>query len=239
MKIELDNLSHSYDVEVLHDLSLVLDQYKAVAIIGISGSGKSTLLRILSGLEQPTSGAVRVNDHDVTSPEYRRQVGFVFQHHSLFPHLTLLRNITLVLEKTRGYTPDQAKARAMEFLDLLHLADQAHKVPKNVSGGQAQRGSIARALSLDPEVVFLDEPTSALDPILTHEVLSAITELRDIGKGFVLVSHVMNFVGAFADYVIYMHQGRIAEHGAPTILDDPQSAELREFMSKVPDCSFR
>ncbi len=238
MKIELDRLSHSYDVEVLRDLTLSLVDYKAVAIIGISGSGKSTLLRILSGLERPTAGAVRVNGHDVTSADYRKQVGFVFQHHALFPHLTLLRNITLVLEKARGYSPEQADARAKEFLELLHLADQAHKLPRNVSGGQAQRGSIARALSLNPEVVFLDEPTSALDPILTFEVLSAITELRDIGKGFVLVSHVMNFVRAFADYVIYMHEGRIAEHGVPTILESPCSVELRDFMAKVPDCSF-
>ena len=238
MKIKLESLSHSYDVEVLHDLTLSLTDYKAVAIIGMSGSGKSTLLRILSGLERPTAGTVRVNGHDVTSAEYRKQVGFVFQHHALFPHLTLLRNITLILEKTRGYAAPQARERAMELLDLLHLADQAHKQPRNVSGGQAQRGSIARALSMDPEVVFLDEPTSALDPILTFEVLSAITELRDIGKGFVLVSHVMNFVSAFADYVIYMHEGRIAEHGGPGILDDPCSVELREFMAKVPDCSF-
>ncbi len=239
MKIELEGLNHTYDVEVLRDLSITLRDYKAVGIIGMSGSGKSTLLRILSGLERPTSGTVRVNGHDVTNPEYRKQVGFVFQHHALFPHLTLLRNITLILEKTRGYSPDQAKARAMELLDLLHLADQAHKLPKHVSGGQAQRGSIARALSLDPEVVFLDEPTSALDPILTFDVLSAITELRDIGKGFVLVSHVMNFVRSFADYVIYMHQGRMAEHGDPSILDDPRSPELQDFMAKVPDCTFR
>lgn len=238
MKIELNRLSHSYDVEVLRDLTLSLADYKAVAIIGMSGSGKSTLLRILAGLERPTAGTVRVNGHGVTTSEYRKQVGFVFQHHALFPHLTLMRNITLVLEKTRGFAPARAKERAMELLDLLHLADQAHKLPRNVSGGQAQRGSIARALSMDPEVVFLDEPTSALDPILTFEVLSAITELRDIGKGFVLVSHVMNFVQAFADYVIYMHEGRIAEHGGPGILAEPRSEEMRGFMAKVPDCSF-
>ncbi len=239
MKIELSGLNHRYDVQVLRDLTLVLDGYKAVAIIGISGSGKSTLLRILSGLERPTAGNVRVNGHDVTNPDYRRSVGFVFQHHSLFPHLTLLRNITLILEKTRGYDPQRAEARATEFLDLLRLSDQAHKLPKNVSGGQAQRGSIARALSLDPEVVFLDEPTSALDPILTFEVLSAITDLRDIGKGFVLVSHVIDFVHSFADYVIYMHEGSIGEHGAPSILEHPQTPELRDFMAKVPDCAFR
>ena len=238
MKIELDRLHHRYDVDVLRDLTITLEDYKAVAIIGMSGSGKSTLLRILSGLERPTAGGVRVNDHDVTNPEYRKSVGFVFQHHSLFPHLTLLRNITLILEKTRGQSPAEAEARAMQFLELLHLADQAHKLPKNVSGGQAQRGSIARALSLDPDVIILDEPTSALDPILTFEVLQAITELRDIGKGFVLVSHVMSFVRAFADYVLYMDGGRIAEHGGPAILDDPRTPELQGFMARVPDCAF-
>ena len=239
MKIEMDSLNHRYDVDVLRDMTITLDDYKAVAIIGMSGSGKSTLLRILSGLERPTAGCVRVNGHDVTNTEYRKSVGFVFQHHSLFPHLTLLRNITLILEKTRGQSPAEAEARAMQFLDLLHLADQAHKLPKNVSGGQAQRGSIARALSLDPDLIILDEPTSALDPILTFEVLQAITELRDIGKGFILVSHVMSFVHAFADYVLYMDGGRIVEHGSPTILDDPQTTELRGFMARVPDCVFR
>ena len=238
MKIEIDRLNHRYDVAVLRDVTITLEGYKAVAIIGKSGSGKSTLLRILSGLERPTAGGVRMNDHDVTNTEYRRSVGFVFQHHSLFPHLTLLRNITLILEKTRKQSPAEAEARAMRFLGLLHLADQAHKLPKNVSGGQAQRGSIARALSLDPDVIFLDEPTSALDPILTFEVLQAITELRDFGKGFVLVSHVMSFVHAFADYVLYMDHGRIAEHGGPSILDHPQTPELQGFMARVPDCAF-
>lgn len=239
MNIHMEGLSHRYDVEVLRDLSITLQNYKAVAIIGVSGSGKSTLLRILAGLEQPTQGIVRVNDHDVTNLDYRRSVGFVFQHHGLFPHLSLLRNITLVLEKTRGQSREEAAANAHKYLDLLHLGDQVNKLPKNVSGGQAQRGSIARALSLDPEVIFLDEPTSALDPILTYEVLNAIKELRDIGTGFVLVSHVMNFVREFADYVIFMHQGSIAEHGPPTIMEEPQSYELQEFMNKVPDCSFR
>ena len=117
---------------------------------------------------------------------------------------------------------------------MLHLGDQVHKLPRNVSGGQAQRGSIARALSVDPEVIFLDEPTSSLDPVLTYEVLSAITELRDLGMQFVLVSHVMTFVRDFADYVVFMHAGEIGEHGPPSILDDPQTQGLQDFMEKVP-----
>ncbi len=234
MKIELNDLNHHYDVHVLRDLNFVLDGYKSIAIIGVSGSGKSTLLRILSGLEQPTSGTVRMNEHDVTAPEYRKTVGFVFQGHNLFPHLTLERNITLVLEKTRGYSKKEACKQACHYLELLHLGDQTHKLPRNVSGGQAQRASLARALSIDPEVIFLDEPTSALDPVLTYDVLTAIKELRELGMEFVLVSHVMSFVHDFADYVLFLKDGEIAEHGPPKILDSPQTQALQDFMDKVP-----
>jgi ABC-type polar amino acid transport system ATPase subunit len=234
MKIELNELNHHYDVHVLRDLNFTLEGYKSIAIIGVSGSGKSTLLRILSGLEQPSSGTVRVNDHDVTAPEYRKTVGFVFQGHNLFPHLTLERNITLVLEKTRGFSKEEAHKQACQYLELLHLGDQTHKLPRNVSGGQAQRASLARALSIDPEVIFLDEPTSALDPVLTYDVLTAIKELRELGMEFVLVSHVMSFVHNFADYVVFMENGAIAEHGPPSILDAPQTQALQDFMDKVP-----
>lgn len=234
MRIELNELTHRYDVDVLRDLNFAVQGYKSIAIIGVSGSGKSTLLRILSGLEQPTAGRVRVNEHDVTAPEYRKSVGFVFQSHNLFPHLTLMRNITLVLEKTRGFSKEAAHEQAQRYLNLLHLGDQTHKLPRNVSGGQAQRASLARALSIDPEVIFLDEPTSALDPVLTYDVLNAIKELRELGMEFVLVSHVMTFVHDFADYVVFMHDGEIGEHGPPAILDDPQTQALRDFMAKVP-----
>ena len=233
MNFELKDLSHSYDVEVLHDLKFKLDGYKSVAIIGISGSGKSTLIRLMSGLEIPTKGSINVDGYDVQDPEYKKQVGFVFQSHNLFPHLTLKRNITLVLEKTRGIEPDKAEEIANKHLKLLHLEDQANKLPKNVSGGQAQRGSIARALSINPDVIFLDEPTSALDPILTHEVLTAIEELRDLGKQFIFVTHVMSFVKDFADYVLFMDNGHIVEHGEPGILDNPKSKGLAEFMARV------
>jgi polar amino acid transport system ATP-binding protein len=234
MKVELNGLTHRYDVDVLRDLSITIERYSSIAIIGVSGSGKSTLLRILSGLERPTQGGVKVNEHDVTATQYRNSVGFVFQSHNLFPHLTLLQNITLVLEKTRGFTKSEAHEQAEKYLSLLHLSDQAHKLPRNVSGGQAQRASLARALSVKPEVIFLDEPTSALDPVLTYEVLSAIKELRELGMEFVLVSHVMSFVHDFADYVVFMKDGEIAEHGTPAILENPQTEALRDFMAKVP-----
>jgi ABC-type polar amino acid transport system ATPase subunit len=233
MKIEINNISHTYDVEVLHDLNLKLEGYKSVAIIGVSGSGKSTLLRMMSGLEMPTLGNIIINDTNVKDEGYKKKIGFVFQSHNLFPHLTLLRNITLILEKTRGMDKVEAEEIASKYLNLLHLEDQYYKVPKNVSGGQAQRASIARALSVDPDIIFLDEPTSALDPILTHEVLTAIEELRVLGKDFIFVTHVMSFVKDFADYVLFMHEGEIVEQGPPSILDKPKHPAFQAFMKKV------
>lgn len=233
MKLQIQNLVHNYDVEVLSNLNFELSQYHSIAIIGVSGSGKSTLLRIMSGLEKPTEGEIIINDLNVKDPDYRKHVGFVFQSHNLFPHLTLKENITLVLEKTRGIDPEEAEVIAIKNLNQLHLEDQYNKLPKNVSGGQAQRASIARALSVNPDIIFLDEPTSALDPILTFEVLSAIVELRDSGKEFIFVTHNMKFVKDFADYVIFMDKGEIVEYGPPSILDRPESEPLREFMHKL------
>lgn len=233
MKLNIKNINHSYDVEVLKDLELVLNGYHSIAIIGVSGSGKSTLIRIMAGLEKPTSGTITINDLDVFSSEYRNNVGFVFQQHTLFPHLSLIKNITLILEKTRGYSKEEAYEIAYKNLDRLKLKDQIDKLPKNISGGQAQRASIARALSIDPKIIFLDEPTSALDPILTDEVLSAVEDLKDLGKDFVFVTHVMSFVRDFADYVLFMDEGEIVEHGTPLILDSPKTEKLKSFMAKV------
>jgi ABC-type polar amino acid transport system ATPase subunit len=233
MKLDIMNVCHTYDVEVLHDLNLKLKDYKSVAIIGVSGSGKSTLIRLLSGLENPSSGLLYVNDTLVSDASYRKKIGFVFQNHNLFPHLTLKENITLILEKTRGMDKVTSLLTAEKFLTMLHLEDQMNKLPKNVSGGQAQRASIARALSINPDLIFLDEPTSSLDPILTHEVLTAIEELKGLGKDFIFVTHVMSFVKDFADYVIYMDKGEIVEMGSPDILSHPKSDALKAFMQKV------
>jgi polar amino acid transport system ATP-binding protein len=233
MKLSIRNLTHTYDVDVINDLSLELEGYKSIALVGVSGSGKSTLLRIMSGLERPTIGEVYINDLVVSNPEYRKHVGFVFQHHNLFPHLTLKRNITLILEETRDKSKAEAEAIALNQLAALRLEDQVDKLPKNVSGGQAQRASLARALALDPEIIFLDEPTSSLDPILTYEVLSAVEELRDSGKQFIFVTHVMSFVRKFADYIVFMENGNIVEQGPVAILSDPKTTSLKEFMRKV------
>jgi polar amino acid transport system ATP-binding protein len=233
MKIDIRNLSHTYDVEVLNNINLNLENYKSIAIIGMSGSGKSTLIRMLSGLEKPSVGEININNMNVLNDQYKKKIGFVFQNHNLFPHLTLKRNISLILEKTRGYSFEDAEKIACENLTLVHLEDQVDKIPKNVSGGQAQRASIARALSLNPDIIFLDEPTSSLDPILTYEVLQAIIELKALGKEFVLVTHVMSFVRDFSDYVIYMSEGKIVEQGTIDILDHPKTKSLKEFMEKV------
>ena len=233
MKIICEGLCHTYDKEILKNINLNLEGHKSIAIIGVSGSGKSTLLRLLSGLERPTDGTILVNNLDVSSQEYKKSIGFVFQNHNLFPHLTLERNISLVLEKTRGFSKIAAKNKAINYLSLLHLGEQIKKLPKNVSGGEAQRAAIARALALDAKIIFLDEPTSSLDPILTDEVLSAIENLKDSGKTFVFVTHVMSFVKDFADYVLYMEEGEIIEQGLPEILDNPKSESLKLFMEKV------
>ncbi len=233
MKIEIKNLSHTYDVEVLTNLNLVLENYKSVAIIGVSGSGKSTLIRMMSGLEKPTTGEIHINGMNVKDDEYRKHIGFVFQSHNLFPHLTLKRNISLVLEKTRGYEKQTADETAQKYLEMLHLGDQVNKLPRNVSGGQAQRASIARALSINPNIIFLDEPTASLDPILSYEVLQAVEELKGSGKAFIFVTHVMSFVKDFADYVIFMDKGEIVEQGTPDIMDHPEHESFKEFMKKV------
>jgi polar amino acid transport system ATP-binding protein len=233
VKINIQNLTHQYDVEVLKSLTFQLEGYRSIAIIGASGSGKSTLLRLLSGLEKPSQGTILINDTDVKEETYRKLIGFVFQNHNLFPHLTLERNISLILEKTRGYQKAKAIEIARDYLTRVRLSDQMYKLPKNVSGGQAQRASIARAFSLDPEIVFLDEPTASLDPVLTHEVLQAVKEFKASGKSFIFVTHILSFVRDFADYVIFMDQGQIIEHGPVNLLDKPQTDALKNYMSFI------
>jgi polar amino acid transport system ATP-binding protein len=233
MKIAINSLTHTYDNDVLKELNFFIEGYHSIAIIGASGSGKSTLLRLLSGLEKPSQGTIFVNDMNVQEESYRKLIGFVFQNHNLFPHLTLERNITLILEKTRGYQKTKAIEIARDFLNRVRLSDQMHKLPKNVSGGQAQRGSIARAFSLDPDIVFLDEPTASLDPVLTHEVLQAVQEFKASGKNFIFVTHILSFVKDFADYVIFMDQGQIIEHGPVNLLDKPQTDTLKNYMSYI------
>jgi len=236
MKISIKNVTKYYDKKVLDDISIDIDGYSAVAIIGLSGCGKSTLLRLISGIEFPQAGEIQINEWKSTREtkrEYQNQLGFVFQKHNLFPHLTLKQNITVILEKVKGQSKEEAEARAEELLNMLHLHDEMDKKPAKVSGGQAQRASIARALSTKPSLLIMDEPTASLDPILTHEVLMEIKHLKSMGKDFIFVTHELNFVKNFADYVIFIDEGKIAEHGETDILINPSTDKLKAFMKNV------
>jgi len=237
MKINLANINHAYHGKaILQDISLKLEHAEAIAIIGPSGAGKSTLLRLMSKIENPDSGEIFVNDIDVVQTEakdYYKKVGFVFQSHNLFPHLTALRNITLVLEKVHNKSPEEAKRLAIDLLTQFELIEHMNKKPIQLSGGQAQRVSIIRSLAINPEVMFLDEPTSALDPILTREVLRTILKLREKKMRFVIVTHELGFAKKVADYILFMEDGRIVEHGPISILDKPQTESLKEFVEFV------
>ena len=236
MNFELENVHMSYDKLILKDLTIKLEGHKSIAVIGASGCGKSTLLRLIAGIEFPESGNITVNGFKIapeTRAEYQKHIGYVFQKHNLFPHLSLEQNITLILEKTRGYSKEDAKKKADSLLGLLHLKEQKDKLPKNVSGGQAQRASIARAFSTGPDIILLDEPTASLDPILTHEVLDAINELKSMGKDFIFVTHEIGFVQSFAEYFIFMDEGEIVEHGEIADITSPKTQKLIDFMDKV------
>lgn len=233
MEMKLRGIKKSYNKEVLKGIDLNLSGYESIGIIGRSGCGKSTLLRLLAGMEMSDEGAIMINGIPIDQSNrkaYQRQIGMVFQQHNLFPHLSLLRNITLILEKLRGYSKGEAERIGRDLLVRLHLQEEMHKRPNAVSGGQAQRAAIARALSTDPDLIFMDEPTAALDPILTREVLQAVTELRNSGKNFVFVTHEISFVRDFADYVLFIEEGRIIECGETEILSSPKTEALKVFL---------
>lgn len=233
MDIKLNSISKSYEKSVLKNIDLDISGYNTVAIIGKSGCGKSTLLRLMSGIETAGKGTIDINGIKVNKDnlrEYQNKISIVFQQHNLFPHLTLFQNITVILEKLRNIPGDLASKKASDLLAQLHLSDEMHKRPRFVSGGQAQRASIARALSTEPEIVFMDEPTAALDPILTKEVLGAVLELKDLGTKFIFVTHEISFVRKFADYVVFMDEGVVIEQGEASILNNPKSEKLKEFL---------
>jgi polar amino acid transport system ATP-binding protein len=237
MILKIDNISKKYDdKDILVDINAQIAGKEAIAIIGPSGAGKSTLLRLLSKIEEPDTGTICVNDNhlsEVDASEYYKHIGFVFQAHTLFPHLTVLRNITLVLEQVHKKTKEAANEIAVNLLTSFELADHMHKTANQLSGGQSQRVSIVRALSISPEVLFLDEPTSALDPVLKQEVLSTILKLREANKDFVIVTHEILFAKKAADYIIFMENGRIVEMGDVDILEKPKTEELKKYLSNV------
>lgn len=238
MKLECINLCKSYEgVCVLDDLNICIQDVQSIAIIGPSGGGKSTLIRMIATLENVTSGKLLINDILVNDPNldlssYRKKIGFVFQNNSLFSHMTVLENIVIPLTKIHHQTKTEAVQTATTLLERFGLLDQIHKLPSKLSGGQQQRVAIVRAIALDTELLLFDEPTSALDPLLTEDVLTTISELKDLNKQFIIVTHAIEFARKFADYTIFIDQNKIIEHGKD-ILDNPQTDSLKKFLSKA------
>lgn len=234
MKIDIKNLTKTYNKEVvLNEINLKLDEVEAVALLGKSGSGKSTLLRLVSGIESFDSGDIRIDDGMVGTREFKDKIGFVFQSGSLFPHLTVLGNIVLILEKVKNMNKDDAIVKVESLLEKFGLLEHKDKYPYMLSGGQQQRVSIVRSLAVEAEIFFFDEPTSALDPILTKEVLDMVKELRLIGKKFFIVTHEIGFARNVADYILFLDEGKIVEQGGVEVLDSPKTEAFQKFLSLV------
>ena len=229
---------HFGNVKAVDDVSLHIHKGEVVCIIGPSGSGKSTLIRCLHGLEVPDSGELYVNDKLVgfskDTTKDLAHIGFVFQLFNLFPHKTVLENLTLGPVKAGGVPQKQAEETAIKLLTRVGLAEKANDYPASLSGGQKQRVAIARALCQSPEVILFDEPTSALDPEMIGEVLNVMKELADEGMTLAVVTHEMGFARKVADRVIFVDGGKIVEEGTPDqIFDAPQSDRLKLFLSQV------
>ena len=226
-------------IHALDGVDLDIYRGKTVVIIGPSGSGKSTLLRCLNLLEVPTGGSVAVDGVDITKPgadidKFRQKMGMVFQHFNLFPHMTVLRNMTLAPVKLLKMDREQAEARAMELLKRVGLEDRANAYPSQLSGGQKQRVAIVRALCMSPEILLFDEPTSALDPEMVGVVLDVMKSLAKEGMTMACVTHEMGFAREVANHVIFMDGGKIVEQGSPAdIFDRPQSERLQSFLAKI------
>ena len=240
--ISVQHLVKEYNhgaVHALNDCSLDIRKGEVVAVIGPSGSGKSTLLRSLNLLEQPTSGAIFFDGADLAAKSvnidlHRQKMGMVFQHFNLFPHQTVLQNITMAPVTLKKKTAAAAKEQALALLARIGLSDKANEYPNMLSGGQKQRIAIVRALAMDPEVMLFDEPTSALDPEMVGEVLDLMRDLARDGMTMAVVTHEMGFAREVADRVVFMADGRILEEGAPAdIFDHPKDPRLQDFLSKV------
>ncbi len=210
MKIEIKNLTKYYDDElILDDINISVDNIESMLLLGISGSGKSTLLRLMSGMEGDYKGSITINGEDVRTRAFKDKIGFVFQTGSLFPHLTLMNNIVLILTKIKKVPKKEAIDRVNDLLEKFSLSEHKDKYPHMLSGGQQQRASIVRSLALGAEIFFFDEPTSALDPILTNEVLETIKALRKLGKSFIIVTHEIGFAKESADYIVFLQGAKV------------------------------
>lgn len=238
--IKVSNLHKTYgDNEVLKGIDLDVAKGEVVVIIGPSGSGKSTFLRCLNLLEQPTGGSIEFEgknllDKSTNINQLREKMGMVFQSFNLFPHMTVLENLTISPIQVKKEKPEEAKKRALALLQQVGLADKAAAYPASLSGGQQQRVAIARALAMEPDVMLFDEPTSALDPEMVGEVLAVMQDLAEKGMTMVVVTHEMGFAKEVADRVIFMDQGIIQEAGTPeAIFDNPQNPRTQDFLRKV------
>ena len=240
--IKVDGLKKHYNdgaVKALDGINCDIKSGEVVVIIGPSGSGKSTFLRSLNLLETPTEGSIVFDGVNITDPKtninlHRRKMGMVFQHFNLFPHMTILRNMTLAPTKLLKISKADAEKKALELLKVVGLEDRATAYPNQLSGGQKQRVAIVRALCMEPEVMLFDEPTSALDPEMVGEVLDVMKNLAQNGMTMICVSHEMGFAKEVATRVIFMDGGTIIEEGTPTeIFENPKSDRLKSFLSKV------
>ena len=240
--IEVADLKKYYNGGTVHAMDGVtvdICRGDVIAVIGPSGGGKSTFLRSLNLLEVPTAGSIKVDGVEITGkkvdlPRHRQKMGMVFQHFNLFPHKTVLQNITLAPITLKKKTPAEAETQARALLERIGLSDKANEYPNMLSGGQKQRIAIVRALAMDPEVMLFDEPTSALDPEMVGEVLDLMRDLAKDGMTMAVVTHEMGFAREVADRVVFMADGKILEEGSPTdIFDHPQDPRLQDFLSKV------
>lgn len=240
--IVVDNVKKYYKdgaIKALDGVSLSIETGEVVVIIGPSGSGKSTLLRSLNLLEVPTDGTITFEGVDITDKKvnlnkHRQKMGMVFQHFNLFPHMTVLKNMTIAPMKLLKKSKEEAEAKAMELLKVVNLENRANAYPSQLSGGQKQRIAIARSLCMNPDVMLFDEPTSALDPEMVGEVLNVMKNLAEDGMTMVVVTHEMGFAREVASRVIFMDAGQIIEEGTPSqIFDNPSNERTKEFLSKV------
>ena len=240
--IQVENLQKYYkggEIKALDGVNADIRRGKVVVVIGPSGSGKSTFLRCLNLLDIPTGGTIRLDGTDITDPKndinlYRQKMGMVFQHFNLFPHMTILKNMTLAPVKLLHRSQAEAEKKAMELLARVGLADRANSYPSQLSGGQKQRVAIVRALMMEPEVMLFDEPTSALDPEMVGEVLEVMRDLAKDGMTMVVVTHEMGFAKEVANHVMFMADGKLLEEGSPEeIFSHPRNPRLQDFLAKV------
>ncbi len=237
--IEISDLNKWYGpFHALKDIDLTVAHGERIVVCGPSGSGKSTLIRCVNSLEQHDSGTIVVDGIAMTDARsvesIRSEVGMVFQQFNLFPHLTIMQNLTLGPIKARGLSRKEAEERAMRYLERVRIPDQAHKKPSELSGGQQQRVAIARSLCMEPKIMLFDEPTSALDPEMISEVLDVIVDLAQDGMTMICVTHEMGFARRAADRMIFMDHGEVIETGPPDVFfDAPKSERCRQFLSQI------